>query len=285
MILARRRLLALIGSTVVLPAWTQAREPSLATAPIELGGDWGRSLPSAALRVLERMRAVSLADIRLLSDRQPRAIRVDNSSDGYPAIWLHYDDAPVAWIKVNIGERDWSKLAYQFGHELGHVLANSWARDARPTAGSQWLEEALVEAFSLRGLGLLAASWQQHPPFAGDSAFGAEIRRYRDNQFQSYAAYALDEGIAASPAAWFRRRRAMLESQGGLGEPCTAAIPLLLAELTADPDSVADVGALNRWAERSALPLESYLAAWTRSCRQIGHGGSMPSVLRARFGI
>ena len=260
MILRRRRLLALVGAVVALPAWTQAREASLATAPIELGGNWGRSPPSAALRVLERMRAVSLAGVRLLSDHQPQAIRVDNSSDGPPSIWLHFDDAPLAWIKVNIGERDWSKLAYQFGHELGHVLANSWTRDARPTAGSQWLEEALAEAFSLRALGLLAANWQQTPPFAGDSAFGAEIRRYRDNQLRPYTDYAAAESIVADPGAWFHRRRALLESQRGLGNPGAATIPFLLSQLEADSTKTAELGALNRWPKRSALPLDDYLA-------------------------
>lgn len=283
MILGRRGLLVAFGAAALLPGRTRAREPSLATAPIELGGDWGRSLPSAALRVLERMRAVSLSGIRLLSDRQPRAIRVDNSAEGFPAIWLHFDDAPVAWIKVNIGERDWSKLAYQFGHELGHVLANSWTRDARPTAGSQWLEEALAEAFSLRGLGLLAPSWQQAPPFAGDSAFGAEIRRYRDNQLQHYAAYAAAEGIQANPAAWYRRRRELLERQRGLGPHGTATIPFLLDALVTSSDRVAELGSLNRWPDRSSLPLPSYLAAWERSCHQVGAQGWLPNYIRSYF--
>src|ERR1700720_4434692 len=56
---------------------------------------------------------------------------------------------------VDIGEGDWSKLAYQFGHELGHVMANSWQPHAKPKVPCQWLEEALVEALSTlaRGIG------------------------------------------------------------------------------------------------------------------------------------
>ncbi len=52
-------------------------------------------------------------------------------------------------------------------------MANSWQPHAKPKPPCQWIEEALVEAFSLRGLGRLAQSWKQNPPFAGDSAFGA----------------------------------------------------------------------------------------------------------------
>ena len=121
---------------------------TLLSAPIEMAGDWDRMIPGSAAKVVERMRAACLADVRLVSDRQPRALRVDEHRSGLPSIWLHPGQAAdTAWIIVDIGERDWSKLAYQFGHELGHVLANSWRPDARPASPCQWIEEALVEAF------------------------------------------------------------------------------------------------------------------------------------------
>jgi hypothetical protein len=31
-------------------------------------------------------------------------------------------------------------MVYQFGHELGHVLSNSWQPDSLPLRPSQWLE-------------------------------------------------------------------------------------------------------------------------------------------------
>src|SRR5258708_39268700 len=57
---------------------------------------------------------------------------------GPARVWLHADGkTATGWIIVAIGERDWSRLAYQFGHELGHVTANSWRPDAKPAAPSQ----------------------------------------------------------------------------------------------------------------------------------------------------
>ena len=145
----RRLLLAFLATPpAATRGWARTNARSLAEAPIAVAGDWGRSLPGAALIVLQRMRAASLAGVPLLSPRQPERIRVENHLSGPPHIWLHFDDNPEARIVVDIGERDWSKLAYQFGHELGHVLANSWGRDSKPAPGSQWLEEALVETFA-----------------------------------------------------------------------------------------------------------------------------------------
>jgi hypothetical protein len=86
----------------------------------------------------------------------------------------------------DIGARDWCKLAYQFGHELGHVLCNSWQHRAEPKLPNQWLEEALVEAFSIRGLGLLADSWEERPPFPDAAAFVTAIRKYRQDLTDKY---------------------------------------------------------------------------------------------------
>jgi hypothetical protein len=92
----------------------------------------------------------------------------------------------MAWVIVHIGERDWSKLAYQFGHELGHVLANSWQPHAKLTSPCQW-GGGDGRGILARGLGRLAESWKQNPPFPGDNAFGDATAAYRQNVIQRYA--------------------------------------------------------------------------------------------------
>ena len=124
------------GASVIMAQLSPPIEqaPTLLTAPIELAGDWGHMLPRSADQVVEHMRHACLDGVRLVSDRQPTRLRVDEHTSGPPAVWLHPDGSSMAWIIVDIGEQDWSKLAYQFGHELGHVMANSWQpqRQAEP---------------------------------------------------------------------------------------------------------------------------------------------------------
>ncbi len=285
----RRTLLPLVGSAVLyatrlaaddrLPP-RAAGQATLASAPIEVYGDWGGSLPQSALVVLSRMREACLAGVRLVSDRQPERLRVDDHTAGPPAIWLHYDGAPVAWIIVDIGARDWSKLAYQFGHELGHVLCNSWGPDAQPRNPCQWLEEALVEAFSIRGLGLLADSWATNPPFPGDSAFAGAIRQYRDDLLTKYRTVATEQGASGNLAAWFRAYRGALKTDGGVGGVARGVVPAVLAELTADPAGIEGLGALNRWPGRSGVPLQDYLRLWKRSCAELAASQLLPMRLR-----
>ena len=280
------RWVGLDGSQTIMPkpSANRALPINLLSAPVELAGDWGHMLPRSIELVVERMRVACLHGVRLVSDRQPTRVRVDEHSTGQPAIWLHPDGSSIAWIIVDIGERDWSKLAYQFGHELGHVFANSWRADAKPAVPCQWLEEAMVEAFSLRGLGRLAADWKDNPPFAGDNAFGDAIAQYRQNIIGGYSALAGSQGLTRDPTAWFADHRSEIENPG-LNPYAQAMSLTILAEYDRVPDCVEALGALNRWPRRSAIPVGEYLQRWTQSCAELQVSKHLPLRLREVLGL
>ncbi len=103
-ILTRRAFLGVAGiAAFVIPrliagAPGLASEPtrSLLSVPLELGGVWKSSPADAVLRVLSRVREVSLEGLRLLSDRQPDKLYVDDHPNGPPAVWLHNDHTKIA---------------------------------------------------------------------------------------------------------------------------------------------------------------------------------------------
>jgi hypothetical protein len=264
---------------------TRTASATLLDIPLEVHGDWGQSSPRDVRAVVSRMRAVCLAEVRLRSDRQPSGLRVDDHTKGNPAIWLHDEPGTIAWIIVNIGARDWSKLAYQFGHELGHVLANSWNANSKPSNPCQWLEEAIVEAFSLRGLGKLADSWERRPVFPNDAPFATAIRQYRRDMIDKYQQAASDQIQHFQLDAWFHEHRSSLEGNGGPGGSPEAAIPTILRELEADIRCVEDIGALNRWPGRSSVPVEQYVRLWKNSCDEIGVSGRLPGRLHDLLGL
>jgi hypothetical protein len=286
----RRAVLLLFGAGAASLASKRSLaqpEPSpmtLLNVPLEVQGEWRNSSPRAATAVISRMREACLAGVRLLSDRQPSRLRVENRNSGNPAIWLHSDPSTTAWIIVNTGERDWSKLAYQFGHELGHVLANSWSPDTKPGNPCQWLEEALVEAFSLRALGKLADTWEQRPVFANDAPFADAIRRYQRSTIQNYEKIASRQMQNSGMEAWFRQYRPELEDNGTLAGSAQVAVTTMLHELDTDVRGIEDMGALNRWRERS-VPIERYLRLWEKSCNEIGAAGWLPRRLFDLLGL
>jgi hypothetical protein len=279
---SRRTLLGMISAMAAAPpSESAAAAPlTLLSAPLEVGGEWSGSAPNDARAVILRARAACLADIRLLSDRQPTKLRVDDHTSGPPHIWLHKAQPDTAWIVVDIGANQWPRLAYQFGHELGHVLCNSWAWGDNPKPPSQWLEEAMVEAFSIRGLAILAGAWSRDPPFPHNEAFADAIRQYRDNLLDGYRKAA---AAAADLAAWVRAGRPPLDQSIKAAEG--PGVASMLDELEKDKRCVEDMGALNRWPERSGLALEDYLEAWQTSCAEVNAPGIMPDRVKNILGL
>jgi hypothetical protein len=182
-------------------------------------------------------------------------------------------------VNVVVGTRDWCSLAYQFGHELGHVLCNSWESDAKPRNPCQWIEETLVEAFSLRGLAILADQWALAPPFTRDGGYASSIRDYREAILTRSRAVARDQGIAAGFGAWFKTHQTLLDQDGGV-DAARAAVPTMLDLLLADATAIEDLGALNRWPGRSGVPLPDYLALWESSCAELNAPGRLPIRIR-----
>src|SRR5579863_5730561 len=152
----------------------------LTTAPIELWGNWVESLPEEASLIITRLRDVCLAAVDLHSDRQPDRLRIESRMSTGPHIWLNGQNPTTASVVIDGSGRNWCRMAYQLGHELGHVVCNSWQLNALPLKPSQWLEESLAEAFSLRGLARLADSWEEDPVLPDHPDYAKHLRRYRE---------------------------------------------------------------------------------------------------------
>jgi transposase len=249
---------------------------TLLSAPIDLAGDWGASTPEDALIVLSRTREVSLTGVSLLSDNQPATLRVESRPSGPPHVWLQ--SSTQAHVVVDGTARDWCRMIYQFGHELGHVLSNSWQPDSLPLRPSQWLEEVLVEAFTFRSLALVADSWEQDSWLPGETGYSKDLRRYREFLIGGYR-----NGAAGSKQwlnGWFADARAAVESNLGGRAATGPALLMVLGELVRDKGCVEDLAALNRWRDRAAASFEDYLRLWGESCTELGTPGRLPRRLR-----
>ena len=256
------------------------RAPTLLSAPIELAGNWGRMVPRSGQSVVERMRSACLDGVRVVSDRQPTRIRIDRHTSGPPAVWLHPDGSSMAWIIVDTGERAWMQLAYQFGHELGHVTANSWQPHAKPATAQPMARGGAGGSLHAQGLG---AGWpragRRNPPFPGDYQFGDGIAKYRQNITRRYNKLAAAQGLAVDPATWFAKHRKEIEVPA-LNPFAQAASLKVLAEYEQTPDCVEALGALNRWPGRTGVPIEEYFRQWEVSCAELQANLHLPKRLR-----
>ncbi len=81
------------------------------------------------------------------------------------------------FVLLNSGDRLWAQIAYQFSHELGHVLCGN-----RSTQSPQmWFEEAFCESLSLWTMDRLGISWQTTAPYEHWKSYAASLSSYSEN--------------------------------------------------------------------------------------------------------
>ena len=108
-----------------------------------------------------------------------------------------YERGPAGEYVVQLTARDerWFQYAYQFSHELCHILSNFDHKERQGdtvVTGNQWFEESLCETASLFTLKRMAASWADHPPGRKWIGYG--------KVFGSYAEHLLAENHRRLPA-------------------------------------------------------------------------------------
>ena len=162
-------------------------------------------------------------------------------------------------------------------------MANSWNVAAWPEPPCQWLEESLVEAFSIGDwrywptTGRMIRRFPATAPFPDGSAT-TEPGRERLCACGKRGRRTDHRGLVSRPPRGNRAQQRPAEYQG----PCILALVL---EYENDKGCVEDIGALNRWPERTRLPIDQYLAKWRASCQEIKAPGRLPERIATLLGL
>jgi hypothetical protein len=93
-----------------------------------------------------------------------------------------YELAPSGAIQVRLNVQDcyWAQFAFQFGHELCHILCGHSA----PRDPNAWFEETICEVASLFVLGQMAEAWRTNPPYPNWASYSSSLRQYRDDRMR-----------------------------------------------------------------------------------------------------
>jgi hypothetical protein len=249
----------------VLPVWlaliclssaVEAR-PSIR---VQTGG-WGAVSTQDIEAVLN-----SVADVLMPSfpDHASARIVVAYSNAG-PRVLRQKTSDGAYQVLLNVSDARWDQFAYQFSHELCHIVSNFEHRDIGATPGlrsHQWFEETVCEVISILTLNRLSASWAQSPPHAGWAAYAPAFRRYAERLLASdHRAIS----PATSMAAWYRENRRSLESDPYLRQKNESAATVLLKLFESEPANLAAIGYLNVEA-RPQTSFAEYLASWYDCC-------------------
>ncbi len=188
----------------------------------------------------------------------------------------HGDDTPIALyerlsggqyvILLTAKDRHWSQLAYQFAHELTHVLSNfdnSAIRQAKQNDPNQWFEESICEAASLFALKKMASTWEVSPPYEQWKDYAPALRRYAE-EMQLEAHRSLPQGTTL--ANWFSQNEQAVRIDPYRRASNEIVAERLLKLFEQHPQSWGAISFLNHDKQMATHNLREYLQQWYACC-------------------
>lgn len=193
-----------------------------------------------------------------------------------------WDQAPqVAWdlrpYRIWISARDtyWCQYAYQFSHELCHILVNF---DRLRHHRHKWFQESICELASLFTLHRLSQEFQHRPP--------AEVLGAREFA-PHFATYATELERRASPVScadlpmWLYDSLPDLEKRSINRNLNRVVAVALLDDFLADDSLWRDCGFLNLWDVKIDLTFADHIDSWTEFLLGKGFDPRTPRLVRA----
>ena len=181
-------------------------------------------------------------------------------------------------IRINATGNSWPQYAYQFAHELCHVITNF---DQVKKHKYKWFEESLCEMASLYVLYRMAEDWCPNPP----SDINGSLWFARD--FAQYARE-VQNGFCVPPReelpGWLESNIHSMGKEDTLRDLNGIVAVSLLKFFQNDPSLWLDCTRLNHWDAHSNSSFREYLDSW-EACleRDLTMSSRTPTIMRMLF--
>lgn len=245
-------LLLLAGSGCASRPSQPADAPLLRITIADTG--WTDARPGDVHAVVSSAAEALLA---LVPRHRPLTIHVSNGHSG-PKVFRNKNARGQYRVQLAVSGRYWAQLAYQFSHELCHVLSNFDARTARG-ASTRWFDEALCEAVSLHTLTRMAERWAYAPPFPNWTAYHGALEAYARRVL---AMHEVSQPTDGGFGAWFAAHEPRLRTH-----PYERALTGVVAQrlyqvIAAHPHALAAITHLHPGSPPQGNGLPTLLAQW-----------------------
>ncbi|MEC7564716.1 MAG: hypothetical protein VX738_03440 [Planctomycetota bacterium] len=248
--LALRKILAEIQNAVKSAPQSKTPDPDDPNSVriVVLPGDWGGS---------------QLADIQKVCESAATTLTTHLSDVGFaPIIIQRNKSGPITLyrrgqgneyiVKLDTSDRAWSQLAFQFSHELCHILCNY--RDVENP--QLWFEETLCECASLYALRQMATRWKTNAPYSNWKSYSASLASYADDRINTQAAR------KESIRKFYQANKQQLEESGTNRELNTYLAVQLLPLFEATPSAWESLRYINLGPEQENISFRVYLQGW-----------------------
>jgi hypothetical protein len=240
-----------IGAGMVLALLLPQEAPRPLVLRVAAEG-WGDASAADIAKVLQSA-GESLAGQLPGLDLPP--IEVSRSKES-PIVLFERGPAGEIRVQLNVEDRRWAQFAFQFGHEMGHIVCGC-ADYPNP---NKWFEETLCEAASLFVLGRMAETWKTRPPQSNWKDYAASLQKYRDERTTKAA---LPKGTTL--ASWFRPQEPSLRRDSSLRDLNLTMAVAILPLFDEAPERWAAVTILNAVHGDESRSFADCLRDWSKS--------------------
>ncbi len=247
---ALRKLLREIQATLanVPPEIRPAGESNLRLRIVVEPGDWGSSSLADTTKVCV---STASAFIPYLNANDYAPLLISNDASG-PITLYRRGPNNEHLVRLNTGDRAWAQLAFQFSHELCHILCN-YRNVKNPQL---WFEETLCECASLFALRRMAETWKTDAPYSNWTSYSSALNDYATQRMKAL------QGDEESAEEIYVANRSKLESSGTDRELNNRLAGKLLPLFEKDPTAWEAVQYLNRGSVEENWDFQSYLQGW-----------------------
>ena len=214
---------------------------------------WGTGNHQDILAVLR-----SVAEIMFpLGGKPPyNSIWVSRSEQG-PIVLYQRGKQGEYIVKLNTQDRFWCQYAFQFSHEIGHILCGYM--DGDPS--NLWFEETLGEVASLYALLRLEEAWKKSPPYPHWKDYAPEFTKYAEERIKKY-----ENEIPADLKAWFQANKQSLRNDP-VDRPRNVSLAIRLLPLFDKfPEGWSASAFLNTKKSKTPRSYTSYMNDWYQAC-------------------
>jgi hypothetical protein len=188
--------------------------------------------------------------------KQPDAKVLVIKGDGGPFVAFRKNDRGESVVRLDSDDNLWSQVAYQFAHELCHVLCKC-EDDYR---GNLWFEETLAETASMYCMRRMGEQWRTKAPYPNWKSYAPSLEGYVRNVIRGRELY--PELVKLGMPAFYRKHKQRIES-----EPCDRAINgamaiVLLNLFESDPKQWEAIRWLNSSPSPKGESFRQYLKKW-----------------------
>lgn len=255
----RRFLTALAATSLGAPRFARAIADSDTLEILVDRGGWGSASPA-------EVRAVALSAANEVWQNCPgqriKPIHVYHRTD-FPQTDFVHDWRGRVRIGLHPEDANWPQMAFQFGHEFCHALAQHSAialRGWHPGRHANlWFEESLCETSSLFVLHRLAAKWARNAPYEAWRAYAPAMDKFASDRL-AHPERQLPAGTTFS--AWFRENEASLRENPVLRDKEVIIARQMLPLFEAEPAGWLAACYLNLGAHQQGKSLAQYFTEW-----------------------